>query len=262
MKNIDLYGFDISTMALPETVREIADRVEAGKRTAVFTPNPEMLERAIRDRNFASLLRDADILTPDGVGVCLAARLLCGERLSRVCGVELGRELLRSAERRGWGVFFLGGKKGVPERAADKIRREFPRLRIVGLRHGYFDSAEDVFDEISRASPDLLFVCLGSPKQERWIAESLPRLPHPCAALGLGGSLDVYAGVAHRAPRAFRFFGLEWLWRILLDPSRARRALPLFEFALRVLCDAVCVRLYTVQRAQSKRDKSSVRVKK
>ena len=251
MKNIDLYGFCISNAPLTDTARKIADRVAAGKRTAVFTPNPEMLERAIRDRDFASLLHGADLLTPDGIGVCLAARLLCRERIPRVCGVDLGRALISIAEERGFGVFFLGGTPGVAERAAARLARSHPRLRVVGTRHGYFDDGASVFDEISRASPDILFVCLGSPKQERWIARNLPRLPHPCAALGLGGSLDVYAGDAPRAPRAFLWLGLEWLWRVSTDPRRLRRLLPLFEFASRVLRDAAAIRLYTVQRAQS-----------
>lgn len=251
MKNIDLYGFDISTAPLLETARAIADRTAAGKHTSVFTPNPEMLERAMRDRDFASLLHDADILTPDGVGVCIAARLLCRERVPRVCGVDLGRALISIAEERDFGVFFLGGAPGVAERAAARLTRSHPRLRVVGTRHGYFDDDASLFDKISRAAPEIIFVCLGSPKQERWIAENLMRLPHPCAALGLGGSLDVYAGVAHRAPRAFRSLGLEWLWRVSADPRRLRRLLPLFEFASRVLRDAATIRLYTVQRAQS-----------
>lgn len=262
MKNIDLYGFCISNAPLTETAREITDRVAEGKRTAVFTPNPEMLERAIRDRGFASVLRSGDILVPDGVGVCFAARLLCHKPIPRVCGVDLGRALISIAEEQGFGVFFLGGAPGVAEKAAARLTHSHPRLRVVGTHHGYFDDGESVFDGIARAAPELLFVCLGSPKQERWIVENLPRLPHPCAALGLGGSLDVYAGVAHRAPCAFRSLGLEWIWRLSADPRRVRRLLPLFEFAYRVLCDAAAIRLYTVQRAQSQSRQAATSGKK
>ena len=232
-----LFGFNFLPRDPDETARIIVSRCRAGDRCAVFTPNSEMLERAVRDPDFARVLSSADILTADGVGVCLASRLLGGGIIPRVCGVELGERLLEIAAEEGLRVFLFGGEPGVAEEAARLLRLRYSRLSVVGTHHGYLPENEmpQLAREIDSCAPDLLFVCLGSPKQEGWIAEYLPRLSHPCAALGLGGSLNVYAGRVARAPAAVRLVGAEWLWRAAIDPRRIPRLVLVFSFAGRVL---------------------------
>lgn len=256
MSKINLWGFEITAKSTTDVANEIIARCQKGERTAVFTPNAEMLERALRSPDFARILASADLLVADGVGVCLAARLLGGRALPRVCGVDLGLALAYAAEAWGLGVYLLGGEPGVAERASRALRRRCPRLRVVGARHGYFaaEESEGILGEIDRVAPDIIFVCLGSPKQEKWIAENLPRLSRPCAALGLGGSLDVYAGSTRRAPAIVGRVGLEWLWRVICQPSRAARLSANFSFAARVLVLAL---KRNVQTAQTKTAKIS-----
>lgn len=207
--------------------------IEAGGCARVYTPNAEIALRAARTPAFSDMLARAELLLPDGVGVSLAARLY-GEQLPRLTGIDFAEALLARAPRR-YRVYLLGGKAGVAVRAGRALAGRYPRAEIVGARHGYFPREEErrVYDEITAARPDLLFVCLGSPRQEEWIE----RLRPPCLSIGLGGALDVWAGDKARAPRALRQAGGEWLFRLLQDPSRIVRAGALPAFALRVLLD-------------------------
>lgn len=200
----------------------------------VYTPNAEIALRASRQVAFSDMLSRAEILLPDGIGVSLAARLY-GGALPRIAGIDFAEALLASAPRR-YRLYLLGGRAGVALRAGRALAARFAQVDIVGARHGYFSAEEEgaIFDEIAEARPDVLFVCLGSPKQEAWIE----RLRPPCLSIGLGGALDVWAGDLPRAPRAWRAMGGEWLFRILLEPRRILRAGALPAFALRVLLDA------------------------
>lgn len=200
----------------------------------VYTPNAEIALRAARSVAFSDMLLRAEMLLPDGVGVSLAAKLY-GGTLCRIAGIDFAEGLLSSAPRR-YRLFLLGGREGVALRAAAALSARFAQADIVGARHGYFGCEEEgaVLDEIAAARPDVLFVCLGSPKQEEWIE----RLRPPCLSVGLGGALDVWSGDLPRAPRALRAMGGEWLFRILCEPKRVLRARALPLFALRVLLDA------------------------
>lgn len=199
----------------------------------VFTPNPEMLAATQKDDSVAALLRSADLLLPDGVGVLLAARL-SGKRLpGTVTGIDTAEWLLQAAERRRLSVFLLGGKPGVAEEAAQAWKVKLPHLTVCGTHHGYFDkevgSAENqaVCRAIRAAAPDLLFVCLGFPLQERWIAENASSLPSLRLTIGVGGAADVWSGRVRRAPKPIRSLHCEWLWRAVWEPRRVRRLLPL-----------------------------------
>ena len=198
----------------------------------IVTPNAEITYRAARDADFCGILNRAATVLPDGVGVTAAARLF-GVRLCRFPGIEFAEHLLAAAPPEGYRLFLLGGRAGVAERAAATLEERFLRVRVVGVHHGYFKDAEDaaVTAAITAAEPDLLFVCLGSPRQEKWMAVH----PLPCLALGLGGALDVWSGRVRRAPRLLRRMGLEWLFRLLSEPKRWRRAPALFLFMGAVL---------------------------
>ncbi len=185
---------------------------------ALFTPNALMLRAASRDEAIRRLLNTADVSAVDGDGVLLAARRRgVSFRYGKNAGVELGERLLREGSRRGERVFLYGGRPGVAEVAARRLRQEMPRLRIVGLAHGYGDG-EEVARRVKESGASLTLVCLGFPKQEQWIAANGATVGGILA--GLGGSLDVYAGRVRRAPRLFRRLRLEWLWRCLLEPRR------------------------------------------
>ena len=195
----------------------------------VATPNPEIVQRANKDRAFAEILAGADLVVPDGVGVIYAAKILGRPLKSRVPGIDLAAALMGRVAGTGKRLFLLGAAPGVAEQAAVNLRAAYPGLVVCGTHDGYFEEDGPVIDAIRRAEADIVFVCLGAPKQEKWIAahgESAGARLY----LGLGGSLDVFAGKAERAPERFQRLGLEWLYRLLKEPSRIGRMakLPLF----------------------------------
>ena len=240
MHGFDILGVRITKSSKRELISHLATDLKHGRQSAIFTPNSQMLLAASKDRELRKLLNSSELNIPDGVGVRLAARLR-GVRLESMSGIDIAEELLSVAASKGYRVFFLGAKRGVAEKAADNMRVRYPTLQICGMHHGYFDKsgAENaaVLKKIRTAAPDILFVCFGFPLQERWIIENISRIPSVKLALGLGGSLDVWAGEVKRAPRAVQFLCLEWLWRTLLEPRRARIFVDIPRFLIKALTD-------------------------
>ncbi len=207
--------------------------------TKVYTPNPQILLKAHDAPALRDLLSRADLLLPDGIGLCIGARLLGSPLPCRIAGIDAAYAVLEMAEKRGLSVALLGAAPDVADRAAEKLRHELPHLRICYTHHGYFDrngaENETVLAELRAAAPDILFVCFGFPAQEIWIDQNACKLPSLRLCMGLGGSLDVWAGTCRRAPRAMSACGLEWLWRVLCEPRRARIFLDIPHFLFLVL---------------------------
>lgn len=199
----------------------------------VVTPNSEIVYAAQSDPELARVLRESDYVAPDGIGVVLASRLLKTPLSEKVAGIELGEGLLARAAQGGERVFLLGAKPGVAQAAADRLCAIYPGLVIAGVMDGYFEDDRLAVDAVNAANVDILFVCLGAPKQEYFMAKNQDRL-NVRVMLGLGGSLDVYAGVARRAPEIWVKLGLEWLYRLCKQPSRIGRMLALPKFLWRV----------------------------
>ena len=225
MTGIKVCGLRFLSPLSPEKAAEaLTARLPRG--AAVFTPNAEIMHQAFKSRIFYNKLAAADFLLPDGQGICIAARFH-GRRLTRIPGVDVGKALVKTGRR----VFLFGGREGVAARAAERLQSEFPEARIVGYRSGYYADGEEkrIVEEIAKAKPEILLVCLGSPKQEAWILRYRLRFPE-AILIGLGGSIDVYAGDISRAPRLLQNAGLEWAYRALRDPARLPRlaSLPLF----------------------------------
>ena len=220
---LSLHYHDLSVEHAAEYILSCAEKKQP---LAVFTPGATVAAQAEREE-YRELLSHADLTLADGVGILLAARL-CGEQLSYLCpGISVGEELLRRAAEKEMKVFFYGAAPGVALRAAKKICEKYPTLRIA-TADGY---GEDPIDGVLRFSPDLVFVCLGFPRQEKWIDAHAAACACPC--LGLGGSFDVWSERLRRAPRVFRMLGLEWLYRTLREPRRAVKLLPLPRYFLR-----------------------------
>ena len=222
MDEIKLYSVKIDNVTMHEAVYR-ARRV-TGEPCVVFTPNALMLERARKDANLAELLNHASLSLPDGAGVLWAAQKMGTPLAERVAGIDFGSEILERAERAGLRVFLLGGGDGVAERAAENLQKKHPRLCICGTTWGYFNKIGEentrVVSYIRACRPDVLFVCMGFPVQERWVIENLHHLTDIRLIACLGGSLDVWAGDLRRAPSWMSHTGLEWLWRMLCQPKR------------------------------------------
>jgi N-acetylglucosaminyldiphosphoundecaprenol N-acetyl-beta-D-mannosaminyltransferase len=203
----------------------------------VFTPNPEILEHAASDGEFAKILNSADLSLPDGVGVLLASKLLGTPVYERIPGIDAGSALLCLAQKKREKVFFLGAAPGVAEKAECELKKKYKDLIVTGRNHGYFSSIENdsILQKINDSGASILFVCLGSPKQEKWIYENKERLKNVRIAIALGGSLDVYSKNVKRAPDYMQKAGLEWLWRIVFLRGRSKRAGKLPGFCFRVL---------------------------
>lgn len=219
MKSIYILGIRVHDVTMDEAVARVGEFVRSGGAHMIVTPNPEMCLAGERDAEFRDILNRADLAIPDGFGLLLAARFLGTPLRERVTGVDLLERIAEESMRRGWRVYLLGGDPGIAARAARTLQGHFPSVLIVGADDGGKGTAE----RIRAANPDILFVAFGQVKQEKWIAENISNLPSVKVAMGVGGAFDFLAGKARRAPKMVRAAGLEWLWRLCVEPWRARR---------------------------------------
>lgn len=227
--NILGVGFDDMTMA--EATARGAELLEQEGVHYVVTPNPEIVETCRADAEAMAAVNGADLVLPDGIGVVYGAKILKTPLRERVPGIEFGTAMLAHCARTGKKVYLLGAKPGVAEMAAENLRAQFDGLCIAGTHDGYFADTES--DEIAAAikasGAAMALVCLGAPRQEKWMA----RYGEATGArllLGLGGSMDVFAGTVQRAPEFYRRHNLEWFYRLMKNPQRIGRMmkLPLF----------------------------------
>ena len=216
---------------------ELAGSVLAGNLAhSIVAVNPEKVMRARYDLRLREQLQRARILIPDGIGVVIASRILGLGRLERVPGSELMPRLCELAARTGRRVFLFGASPDVNERAVQVLRERYRGLTIAGTQHGFLKDADmpDLIDRINSSQTDILFVALGSPKQEDWIDQYLPQL-NAKICQGVGGTFDVIAGRVRRAPAAFRAVHLEWFYRLVTNPRRLHRQTALPRFAFHIL---------------------------
>jgi N-acetylglucosaminyldiphosphoundecaprenol N-acetyl-beta-D-mannosaminyltransferase len=234
-------GCRVDAVSRDEAVSQIAALANAGGAALVVTLGVEMVMAAQRDEEFRRTVNEAALVTCDTVGLMLASRLRGGPLHERVTGVELVDALAaRSAARGDVRLYLLGGRGDTAQRAADALRAAHPGVAIAGARDGYFtpDESDAVAAAIRASGANVLLAGLGSPKQEQWLARYLGATG--CGVgIGIGGSLDIYAGNVVRAPALFRRTGLEWAYRLVTQPRRWRRQLALPRFALAALGEAV-----------------------
>lgn len=218
----DILGVGFDDLTLEEAAAAGAALVEAQGFHYAVTPNPEFLLAARKDQPFRQALLDADLVLADGVGVVYSAKLLGRPLKGRVPGIEFAQALMGWMAKHGKRLFLLGAKPGVAELAAANLRDRYPGLILCGTHDGYFKEDGPVVQAIRESGADVVFVCLGAPKQEFWMVEHGPATGAHLM-VGLGGSLDVFAGVVDRAPEGFQKLGLEWLYRLMKEPKRFGR---------------------------------------
>ena len=188
----------------------------------VVTPNPEFSLAADKDLEFQKILNRADLALPDGIGVVYSAKILGTPLKGRVTGFDFACDMLDVLDEMGGRLYLLGAKPGVAEEAGRRILETHPNIVLCGTHDGYFRDSDPVAREVAQAQPDLLFVCLGAPKQEKWISR-FGLLTGAKLAIGLGGALDVFAGNVERAPEQWQKAGLEWAYRLKKEPKRIGR---------------------------------------
>ena len=225
----NILGVCFDNLTLDEAAQAGAALLDEGGFHYVVTPNPEFILAAEKDEEFRTILNKADLVLPDGIGVVYSAKILGTPLKSRVPGIDFAARMLEELDRRGGRLFLLGAKPGVAETAAQKLTEKYPGLRIAGTHDGYFKDDAPVVEAIAASGADCVFVCLGAPKQEFWMRKNGDATGAKLLC-GLGGSLDVFAGVVERAPKFWCDHGLEWFYRLCKEPKRIGRMmkLPLF----------------------------------
>lgn len=235
-ETVDILGVRIDKLTMDKAVERVTAFLEEDRPHMIFTPNSEIVMAAHRDAAFREILNAADMLTADGIGVVHASKIVGDPLSERVAGFDLATALLPRLAQAGRSIYFFGCKPGVAEQAQANLQERFPGLRVVGTQNGYFDAQreKEIIADIQAKQPDVLLVCLGAPKQEKWIYEHRGELGAR-VLMGLGGALDVWAGVVERAPEKYQRMGLEWLYRLAKQPSRIGRMMQLPVFGLTVL---------------------------
>ena len=228
MNRIDVLGVEFDDMDIVEAVELAMGFMEERRCAYAVTPNPEIVLECRKNRKLAAAVRAADMVLPDGVGVIYASRILGTPIKNRLPGIDFASALMARMSECGKKVFLLGAKSGVAELAAERLTERYPGLEICGVNDGYFaqEDNELVLEKINALSPDLILVCLGAPRQEIWMKNNAELL-NAGLMIGLGGAMDVYAGVVERAPRKWRKLGLEWLYRLIKEPRRVKRMIKL-----------------------------------
>lgn len=228
-------GIDVSALSYEGIIEDLGNRIEGGKQSTIIAVNPEKVMAAQRDPQVKELINASTYQIADGVGILLAAKLKGGQITSRVTGVDMMSALLRFASEDGLPVYFFGAKEEVVAKAIANIQETFPTIKVAGYTNGYDKDEEELVQRIQQSGAKMIFVALGSPKQELWIQRNMPKLSNVQVFQGVGGSFDVFSGTVKRAPVAFRKLGLEWLYRLMASPSRIKRQLVLPIFLLKVL---------------------------
>ena len=202
----------------------------------IFAPNVEFIMYAQKDKEFFDILRQSSLSTPDSIGVIIGAKLQKKSFPERIPGQSYFRKIIELSNEKGYSIYLLGGKPGIPEKAKENLEKIFPNVNIVGVHHGYFNENEEkeVIEEINKLQPNVLFVALGAPRQEKWIYNHRNELKVDVAT-GQGGTYDYEAGKIKRAPVWVQKIGMEWFWRLCREPKRIKRQLVLPVYLVKIL---------------------------
>ena len=227
MERVKLLGIDIDKYTFDEAIE-----YAKSKKGQVVTINPEMIDYAAKNAVFASIIKNAELVIPDGIGVQLGLKIL-GHNIKRIPGIEFAKRLI--AELEGRPVALIGAKPNVIQKAVENLKNEYPNLNLVYVHDGYFEDTDKILDEVCAKEPELVLAALGSPKQEEFIYRLKKMLPD-ALMIGVGGSFDVWSGEVERAPQIYQKLWLEWLYRTLKEPKRFKRIFPALPlFVLKVL---------------------------
>lgn len=229
MAKVNILGVKINNASSKETMEKIRGFLNSNSEHYVATVNSEIIVAAQKDKKFLKIINHANLSVCDGFGPILASFFISKtDRLKeRVAGVDLVYWIVNycNISEIKYKIFFLGAKKDTARMAAAKLKEKFSKFEVAGTFGGIADEKGDrvTLSIINQARPDILFVAYGAPKQEKWIARNLKKMPGVKVAIGVGGAFDIISGRIARAPLWMRNYGLEWLWRLLKEPWRIGR---------------------------------------
>ncbi|SCZ80781.1 WecB/TagA/CpsF family glycosyltransferase [Acidaminobacter hydrogenoformans] len=250
---IKILGVRVDKVNPAEAYNRFLQLMDIEALSMIFTPNTEIVMMAQQDKALKAILREADLVVPDGIGLVYASKLHKLGLEDRVPGIELMDRILKYCHTTKRSIYILGGKPGVAERATEAILKEYPCIESKGFQDGYFKPEQElkIIDRINELKPDILFVAMGAPKQEKWIYKHR-KILNVKIAMGVGGSADVWAGTAKRAPAFYQKMNLEWLYRLLKNPSRIGRMMALPKFMLTVMLSRDFSKAYTPKQEEPK----------
>lgn len=226
---VDFAGVKVDNLSLAETLGKVNGFLGDPNQHLIVTPNPEIIVAAQKDQALKNIVNAAALRVPDGISMVVVSKILGMPLKERVSGIDLMLKILEVSSKKGSKVFLLGSQPGVAEEAAGELAKKFPGINIVGTHHGYFNNDAEVINKIKYTQPDILFAGLGAGRQEKWLAQHLSDLKVP-VAMAIGGSLDVISGRKKRAPKWVQALYIEWLYRLISEPSRWQRQLALPKF--------------------------------
>ncbi|MGP1489080.1 MAG: WecB/TagA/CpsF family glycosyltransferase [Peptoanaerobacter stomatis] len=239
MEKINILGVEVDRVDMKQATENCINAIENNKKLFIVTPNSEIIVNAGENKTLFNIIKSADMVVPDGIGLVIASKMMKKPLKERVTGIDLMESLLKYCNEKGKSIFLLGAKHGIAQKAGEKIKEKYPNIRLAGTYHGYYkgihsgakgsEEEKEVIDMINKSKPDILFVAFGSPKQEYFI-DAYKDIIDAKVFIGVGGSLDVYSGTIERAPKFYQEHGLEWLYRLSKEPQRITRmgALPVF----------------------------------
>ncbi len=211
MEKIDIFGVKLDNISFEDAIKIVKNSFFSKKQIKIFTPNPEILLKAKKDKNFKEILNNADLLIPDGSGLVFFSKIK-----KNIPGIDFMLAICKLAEKENKKVFLLGGKNGVAQKTKDALKNMFFNINICEVS----EDLSSCYNLIKNSNPDIIFVALGAPKQEIWISENLNKFPTIKVAMGVGGAFDILSGKIKRAPLFLRKIHLEWLWRFLKEPKK------------------------------------------
>lgn len=238
MIKTNILGVNIACLTKADAVQKLQHFLSIDKHHVVITPNPEIVMKATKDRELLAIINQSDLVVPDGIGIVIASKFTKNKVPERVPGIELAVDFFEAAKYLAspLTVYILGSQPGVAEQAKENLENKYQNIKIIGFHSGYFDHQQEliIIKQIQTLEPNLLLVGLGAPKQEKWIWQN-KSLPVKIS-MGVGGSIDVFAGVVNRAPALFIKLNLEWFYRVLKEPKRIfrLRVLPVFVFKVAI----------------------------
>ncbi len=244
MESIKIFGVKINNITFDEAVEEIKGYLKGNSLRTIYTPNPEIVMGAKEDEELRKLLNTADMVTADGIGLIYASKIKGKPLKERVTGYDLSLKMLEIGNENSYGIYLLGGKEGIAKEAGVNIKKDYPNINVLGHHHGYFKGShngyinhkeeEKIVDEINASNPDIIFVGLGFPYQEKWINENKDKIKGK-VIIGNGGVMDILSGNLKPAPDIYRKIGLEWLYRLVKEPSRIKRQIVIPKFIFKVI---------------------------
>lgn len=234
MEKEKIFGVDICVTTYDGLKKSVIEDIDDNKKSFIVAINPEKILKAREDEKLKELLNSADYQIPDGIGVVYASKLKKGKIKSRITGIDCMEMLCNEANDKGYKIFLYGAKKEVIKEAKKSLEKKYENIKIVGAIDGYEKNNDKIIKEINKSKADIIFVALGSPKQENWILENKDKV---CIKIfqGVGGSFDVISGNIKRAPIWMQKIGLEWLYRLIKEPKRIFRQIKLVKFLVLVL---------------------------